>query len=110
MGKGLSKDSKKLSWSGKSAKQGLDDVATVNFLQRPGITLESAIIRKGNIQSIPTSILDCLENNLSLQTSLTCLNLSKNSLGSLPDALFACGVYFLLLALTSSELGNFERF
>lgn len=101
MGKGLSKDNKKLVLSGKGVKQ-IEDNSLVDPLldEKSTVVLESVTIRKGSLQTLPIALLAAVSLSVNLQNTLTSLDLSKNKLTTLQDSLFTLGVQLMLWLLT----------
>jgi hypothetical protein len=90
MGKGFSKESRKLSLSGKATRL-LEDAASVDLLLDPTFLVEKVEVKSGPLTELPLALTSSLRLNIALQNALTYLDLSKNNLVSLPDSLFSLG-------------------
>lgn len=91
MGKGQSRDAKKVNLSGKGYKN-LEKDPAVPGLLKTVLALEAIDVSKNKFTTIPPSILSDIAANQALQNTLTYLDLSKNKLEYLPDEMFCCGM------------------
>lgn len=89
MGKSHSTESKKIVVSGKGVKDIEKD--TNSYLLKNAKQLDFLDASNNKITSFPASILEYLTSNVSLQNTLTHVDLSKNKLDNLPQEIFHCG-------------------